>query len=195
MNDFRNAIRALRRSPTLVLAAVLSLALGIGSNVTVFSVVREMILDDLSARRPEQLVRVEGADLSYSIYRQLRASGSIENLAYHRRLGDRIWQEGGPSEIAWALTTSANFFNVLGVAASRGRLYSQSDEGREFARLKLWVLASTAPRRLEHGWTNDPVERQTLSDRRRPATLLPQRIRPWCFTGGLPVRFRNHQPA
>src|SRR6266446_6053752 len=58
--DFSHAVRGLRKSPALAAVAIASLALGIGTNVTVFSVVREMILDDLSARRPERLVRVEG---------------------------------------------------------------------------------------------------------------------------------------
>ncbi len=133
MRHLSSTIRGLRKSPGIVVVAVLSLGLGIGSNVTVFSVVREMIFDDLSARRPEQLTRVEGADVSYTEYRNLRATGPFEELAYHRGLGDRVWRAQDANEIAWILTTSANFFDVLGVGASRGRLYSQADEGREVA--------------------------------------------------------------
>src|SRR5256885_16615186 len=72
MSDFIQAVRGLRRSPALVAVAILSLTLGIGANVTVFSVVREMILDNLSARRPERLARVEGVDVSYTLYWDLR---------------------------------------------------------------------------------------------------------------------------
>lgn len=133
MSDFSHAVRGLRRSPALVSVAILSLALGIGTSVTVFSVVREMILDDLSARRPERLARVEGVDVSYALYRDLRLAGPFEDLAFYRGLGDRIWHAGGGNEIVWTFTTSVNFFDVLGVGASRGRLYSQADEGREFA--------------------------------------------------------------
>jgi len=133
MSDFSHALRGLRRSPALVVVAVLSLTLGIGANVTVFSVVREMILDDLSARHPEQLARVEGVDVSYALYRDLRLAGAFEDLAFYRGLGDRIWQADGRGEIAWTFTTSVNFFDVLGVGALRGRLYSQAAEGREFA--------------------------------------------------------------
>jgi hypothetical protein len=123
MSDFSHAVRGLRKSPALVTVAILSLALGIGANVTVFSVVREMILDDMSARRPERLARVEGVDVSYGLYRDLRAAGSFQDLAYHRGLGDRIWNAGGRNEIVWTFPTSVNFFDVLGVGASRGRLY------------------------------------------------------------------------
>ena len=133
MSDFRNAARSLRRAPALVTTAVLSLALGIGINVTVFSVVREMILDNLSARHPEQLALVEGVNASYTQYRQLRVAGPFDDLAFHSGLRDRVWRRGGQNEIVWIFTTSVNFFDVLGVPAFRGRLYSQADEGREFA--------------------------------------------------------------
>ena len=133
MTEFSRAVRSLRRSPVLAVVAIASLALGIGTNVTVFSVVREMILDDLSAKRPDRLTRVEGTDVSYALYRELRTVGAFEDIAFHRGLGDRIWRAGVRNEIAWTLTTSVNFFDVLDVRASAGRLYSQADEGREFA--------------------------------------------------------------
>jgi hypothetical protein len=100
MSDFRNAARGLRRSPALVIVAVLSLVLGIGVNVTVFSVVREMILDNLSARRPEQLARVEGVALSWAGYRELRLAGSFEDLAFYRGLGDRVWSAAGEAKLS-----------------------------------------------------------------------------------------------
>jgi putative ABC transport system permease protein len=133
LTDLSHAARGLRKSPALAAVAIASLALGIGTNVTVFSVVREMILDDLSARRPDRLAGVEGMDVSYALYRELRTAGVFEGLAFHRGLGDRIWRAGARSEIVWTFTTSANFFDVLDVRASAGRLYSQADEGREFA--------------------------------------------------------------
>ncbi|MFN7998019.1 MAG: ABC transporter permease [Bryobacteraceae bacterium] len=131
--DLRQAARSLRKAPGLTAVAIGSLALGLGANVTVFSVVREMILDDLSARRPDRLARVEGIDLSYSQYRQLRPTGAFEDLAFYRNFGDRIWHTENRSEIVWKLATSANFFDVLGIHAYAGRLYSQADQGRELA--------------------------------------------------------------
>jgi putative ABC transport system permease protein len=133
MVDFRHAVRGLRKTPALATVAIASIALGIGANVTVFSVVREMILDDLSARSPDRLARVEGLDASYTVYRRLRAAGAFEDLAFYRGFGDRIWRTGNRSEIVWRLTTSANFFDVLGIHAYAGRLYSRADEGRELA--------------------------------------------------------------
>jgi putative ABC transport system permease protein len=120
--DFRQAGRSLRKAPGLTAVAIVSLAVGIGANVTVFSVVREMILDDLSAQRPNRLARVEGIDVSYTLYRQLRTAGAFDDLAFYRNFGDRVWSAGDRSEIVWRLTTSANFFDVLGIRAYAGRL-------------------------------------------------------------------------
>jgi putative ABC transport system permease protein len=131
--DFSHAVRGLRKSPALAVIAIASLALGIAANVTVFSVVREMILDDLSAWRPDRLARVEAMDVSYTLYREIRAAGAFEDLAFYRGFGDRVWRAGLNAEVAWEMTTSPNFFDVLGVRPSAGRLYSQADEGREFA--------------------------------------------------------------
>lgn len=133
LNDLSRAVRGLRKSPALAAAAIVSLALGIGPNVTVFSVVREIILDDLSAHQLDRLARVEGLEVSYARYRELRVDGPFQDLAFYRGLGDRIWQEGRQAEIVWTVVTSPNFFDVLGVGASAGRLYSRGDEGREIA--------------------------------------------------------------
>jgi len=132
LTDFRQAVRGLRKSPTLAAVAVTSLAFGIGANVTVYSVVREMILDDLSARQPDRLARVD-AVVSYALYRDLRFAKVFQDLAFYHSFRDWNWHTKTRSELAWTMTTSANFFDVLGVGPSMGRLYSQRDEGRAIA--------------------------------------------------------------
>jgi putative ABC transport system permease protein len=126
--DLRQALRDLRKSPALAAIGVLSLGLGIGANVTVYSVVRELILDDLSATRPDRLARVD-AEVPYAVYRELQDTGLFAGLAFDAGLGDLIWDRGTSGEVAWQMTTSANFFDVLGVRASAGRLYAAGDEG------------------------------------------------------------------
>ena len=128
LTDLRHALRSLRQSPAFVFIAISSLALGIGVNVTIYSVAREMILDDLSARRPDRLVTL-GAAVNTAQYRDLRDAGVFQELAFDTGLGNSDWHTGGRSEIAWQMTTSANFFDVLGVSSAIGRLYSQADEG------------------------------------------------------------------
>ena len=132
LDDLRHALRGLRQSPGVLVIGIASLALGVGANVTVYSVVREMILDDFSARQPDRLVRV-GADVSDAGYRDLRQAAVFQDVAFETGLGDVSWRSGSRSEVAWRMTTSANFFDVLGVGASAGRLYSQRDEGRPVA--------------------------------------------------------------
>src|ERR1017187_3967026 len=132
LTDLSRALRGLRKSPMLVAVAVSSLALGIGANVTIYSVVREMILDDLSARQPDRLARI-AAEIPYARYRELRQAGAFEDLAFNVWLTDINWNSAAHGEIAWQMITSANFFDVLGVGASAGRLYSQADEGRPVA--------------------------------------------------------------
>lgn len=128
LSDLRHALRGLRKTPAFAALAIASLALGIGVNVTVYSVAREMILDDLSARQPERLVRL-GSVVTSAQFRDLSHAGVFQALAFDAGLGNSEWDAGGHSEIVWEMTTSANFFDVLGVGSSLGRPYSQSDEG------------------------------------------------------------------
>ena len=132
LTDLIHALRGLRRSPTLAAVAVSSLALGIGLNVTIYSIVREMILDDLSARQPHRLARI-AADIPYARYRELRQTGVFQDLAFNVGLKDINWNSGTHGEIVWQMITSANFFDVLSVGPSAGRLYTQTDEGSPVA--------------------------------------------------------------
>jgi putative ABC transport system permease protein len=130
--DLKHALLGLRKSPILAFIAASSLALGLGVNVTIYSVVREMIIDDMSARRPDRLVKL-GMETTTAQYRDLRRAGVFQDLTFVTGLGNTDWDTAGRKEITWRMTTSANFFDVLGVGSARGRLYSQSDEGRAVA--------------------------------------------------------------
>ncbi len=132
LTGLRQATRGLRKSPAFCVVAVSSLALGLGVNVTVYSIAREMILDDLSARQPGRLVRL-GAPVTGGTLRDLRQAPAFQDLACDNWLGTVEWDTGSHTEIAWRMVTSANFFDVLGVRSSRGRLYSSPDEGRAVA--------------------------------------------------------------
>jgi putative ABC transport system permease protein len=132
LTDLNHALRGLRKSPALVAVGVLSLALGLGANVTIYSIVREMVLDNISARQPDRLARL-AADVPYSRYRELRDAGVFQDLAFNLGFTDINWVSGAHGEVVWQMVTSANYFEVLGVGASVGRLYSQNDEGHPVA--------------------------------------------------------------
>ncbi len=128
LTDLSHAVRGLRRSPALAAIGIASLALGLGANVTIYSVVREMVLDDFSARQPDRLARII-TEIPYARYLDLRHAGIFQDLAFEHGIGNVNWDLGTHSEVAWEMNTSASFFDVLGVGASAGRLYSQSDDG------------------------------------------------------------------
>src|ERR1022692_1841960 len=123
LTDLSHALRELRKSPALAAIAVSSLALGIGANVTIYSIVREMILDDLSARHPGRLARI-AAEIPYPRYRELRQAGVFQDLAFNLWLTDINWNSGTHGEIVWQMITSANFANAEDVEeiGTRNRL-------------------------------------------------------------------------
>src|SRR5436305_13576371 len=118
LTDVRHAIRGLCKTPSLSTIAIVSLALGMGANVTAYSVAREMIFDDISAVRPNGLARID-ARLSYAHYRDLRRAGPFQDVAFETGLHDAIWQRAGRTQMInqmiWGMDTSPNFFDVLGI--------------------------------------------------------------------------------
>ena len=134
--DFRHAVRLMGRTPALTVSAVLSLALGIGGNTAIFSVIDSLMLRELPVRDPGQLILVEGS-LQYSTYQRLRdATPDTAPLAAVVRtdrynvgigIGPGVPPalDGGPVRVALA---SGNYFSTMGVGAGSGRLLSPSDD-------------------------------------------------------------------
>src|SRR5215475_2638032 len=102
LTNLNHALRSLRKSPALAAVGVLSLALGIGANVTIFSIVREMVLDDISAQQPDRLAHL-AADVSYSRYRELRDAGVFQELAFNLPFTDINWVSGTHGEVVWQM--------------------------------------------------------------------------------------------
>ncbi|MEI9972423.1 MAG: hypothetical protein WDO73_10440 [Ignavibacteriota bacterium] len=182
--NFGQAVRGLGKAPGLSAIAVASMAIGIGTNVTVYSVVRELILDDMSARQADRLVRL-GSTVTAARYRDLRRSGVLQDLACNAGLSTAEWDAGGHRELVWKITTSANFFDVLGVGGSMGRLYSQTDEGLPGRGSQPRVLAETSALRSPRDWGPAPDTRQALHHRGGVATPLSQHYAPRHCTGSV----------
>ncbi|HTQ84583.1 MAG TPA: ABC transporter permease [Candidatus Solibacter sp.] len=136
MQDLRYAIRTLRRNPGFVAVGVISLALGIGANAAIFSLMDAVLLSRLPVRHPEELVVLStlNADseietsFSYPMYRHLRdenevfagviaRGGAQFNMSYH-----------GVNERVSGELVSGNYYDVLGVRPYAGRLFSQQDD-------------------------------------------------------------------
>ncbi len=135
--DFRYAIRSLRNNPGFTAAAVLVLALGIGANSAVFSLVNAFLLKPLTVDRPEELVSVYSRDskhpdsyraFSYPNYADMRDSSPVfSSLAAHNLALVGV-QEGDTTRRAFADIVSTNFFSTLGVSLLKGRPFSAQEE-------------------------------------------------------------------
>lgn len=137
VRDLRMARRALGRSPGFTIAAVLTLALGVGASTAIFTVVDAALLRALPFRSPRQLAFVSGAA---NAEREIRAASFLEvrdwmaqtrafdALSLYSRTGGvaAAWSEEAeqvPTEIV-----SANYFDLLGVRPERGRTFLRSED-------------------------------------------------------------------
>ncbi|MBI4473355.1 MAG: ABC transporter permease, partial [Acidobacteria bacterium] len=141
LQDIRYAIRTLFKAPAFTAVAVLTLALGIGANSTIFSVVDAVLFEPLPYQEPTRLVLLNhfypslslNASVSavgYSHYRD--TSQSFENLAAFTGWGANLTGDGEPERLR-GLAVTTNFFDTLGVPAARGRVFlpEESQPGRE----------------------------------------------------------------
>jgi predicted permease len=133
LQDLRIAIRQLRKSPGFTIAAVLTLAMAIGANAVVFSVLNGLILRPLNVPQAESLYTLEGArDLetnqSYPDYLDLRRRNhSFDDLVGYGILQVALDAGQGPSP-EWAVETSGNYFDALRIQPYLGRFFHASDE-------------------------------------------------------------------
>src|SRR5262249_13049123 len=133
-SDTRYAIRTLRASPGFASVAILSLALGIGANTAIFSLIDAVMLKYLPVSHPEQLVQVMLRDdnpiFTNPIWEQLRDRQDVFEgaLAYSGTRFDLA--TGGESRYAAGNWVSGDFFAVLGVRSALGRLITADDDRR-----------------------------------------------------------------
>ena len=130
--DARYGARRLRRSPGFTLVAGLSLALGIGANTAIFSLVEATLLRRLPVLRPEELSYVRSGTasgvFSYPDIAELREQQQgFTGIAAWGGIGASLTTEGDPQVVTGVIVTG-NFFDVLGVHAARGRLLSPDDD-------------------------------------------------------------------
>jgi putative ABC transport system permease protein len=136
--DLRFALRGLGRSPAFTAIAVLTLALGIGANTAIFSVVNTVLLRPLAYGQPDRLValtssfsargegNVQVSAPELNDYR--REVGAIADAAGAWPININLTGSGNPERIA-AAVVSPNFFRVLGVPPALGRDFTDQDTG------------------------------------------------------------------
>ncbi len=136
LKDLRYGFRMLVKAPAFTVVAVLSLALGIGANTTVFSLLDAVMLRSLPVQRPEQLVDVATVlpgdsphyDFSYPLYAGLRDHNqSLSGLIAYSTANFGLAAADRAERIRGELV-SANYFSVLGVQPTIGSAFVPSDE-------------------------------------------------------------------
>jgi predicted permease len=188
-NDVKYGLRMLARSPGFAAVALLTLALGIGANTAVFSVISAILLAPLPYERPDRLVQVyetmknheEGVlDMSLPTYLDLRQRNrSFDDLAAFQRDTANLTGQGEPEQIA-CFVVSPHFWKVLGVSIAQGRPFTREDD----------QPGKNAVVILDHGlwqrrFNEDPgVIGKTIRLDQRPVTVV----------GVLPKDFRFHAP-
>lgn len=143
-NDLRFAARTLRRSPGFVVLTVLTLALGIGANTAVFSLLYQVVLRSVPVKDPASLVVLESDSyhrgrerrdnshsvFSYPMYRELRDRNQVFSGVIARALFPATLAFHGNASNAMVEVVTGNFFDLLGIKPARGRLLLPSDDRR-----------------------------------------------------------------
>ena len=139
--DLRYSLRTLARAPIFAAAAILSLALGVGANTTMFTLINTLFLKPLPVDRAEELVAVNTLDtknttqfgnvmpLSHPNLVDLRdASHAFSGFAGYSNPVGLAMQEGGEPEPIFSQLVTGNFFHVLGLRPAAGRFFSPEED-------------------------------------------------------------------
>lgn len=134
MRDLRDALRSLRSTPIVTAVAVLSLALGIGANTAIFSIIDSLMLKALPVRDPRALAILtlgeDGTHLPNPVWEQIRdRAGLVEGAAAWGSTRFNLAQ-GGQAEMVDGFWASGAFFDVLGVQPLLGRTFTPEDDRR-----------------------------------------------------------------
>jgi predicted permease len=144
LQDIRFALRSFRKSPVFSVVAVFSLALGIGANTAIFSLVDQLVLRLLPVQQPDRIVLLSGRGrhyggnngrnaLPYLMYQDLRDRNQVFNGMMCRYRQGLSISTGGRTEVAISELVSGNYFPLLGIRPAAGRLFTASDDLHEGA--------------------------------------------------------------
>jgi len=150
--DIRFAVRGLLRSPLFSIVAILSLALGIGANTAIFTLIDQILLRKLPVRAPDELVMLyqqgahNGSNMglrmhSYPIYQEFQQRAEPLAEVISRRLIEASVSVDNQTERLDAEMVSGNFFSMLGVRPAVGRLFSSEEDDRTFMGHPVAVLS------------------------------------------------------
>jgi len=139
LQDLRYAFRTLRKAPLFTSVAVLSLALGIGANTAIFTLVDQLLLQLLPVRDPQQLVLLTARGqhygsntgsnaISYPMYQDFRDKNEVFQGMFCRYGTSLSLTYEGRTELIQGELVSGNYFPVLGVGPALGRVFTARDD-------------------------------------------------------------------
>jgi putative ABC transport system permease protein len=183
VSDIRYALRTLRRSPAFSLSAILALALGIGANTAVFSVVHAVLLKRLPYAEPDRLVKlserhpadgVQDGAVSAGTFVDWRArSRSLTGLAVYAPFfnGETIWTMGDRAQIVKTAGVSPDLFSILRVQPVIGHSLRPETETAPAGSLGQFVIGYGLWQRA-FGGARDIVGRQVMLEGRLPREII-----------------------
>jgi hypothetical protein len=151
-SDLRLAVRSLRRSPLFSIVAILSLALGIGANTAIFTLMDQILLRKLPVTAPDELVMLyqqgahNGSNMgtrmhSYPLYQDLQQRAEPLSEVLCRRLVPASVSIDNRTERLEAELVSGNYFSMLGVKPALGRVFSSQEDDQYYQGHPAVVLA------------------------------------------------------
>ncbi|MGD0213416.1 MAG: ABC transporter permease, partial [Terriglobales bacterium] len=190
LQDVRYAVRMLRRKPTFTIVAVLTLALGVGANTAMFSIVNAVLLRSLPYREPDRLVRIFFNKPGVGLRDVQFSVPELEDLRNRAGIFEDVSTVGGgsvnltggsqPERLELAVT-HPNFFSMLGTTPQVGRLFGPQDFALGFAPV---VVISDSLWRRSFGADPNVLGRSLALD-----------SDPYTIVGVLPPGFRYPAPT
>jgi predicted permease len=152
LSDLRLAVRGLRRSPLFAIVAILSLALGIGANTAIFTLIDQVLLRKLPVTSPDELVMLyqqgpnNGSNMgsrmhSYPIYQDYQQKAEPLADVLCRRLVPASVSVDNRTERLQAELVSGNYFSMLGVKPAIGRVFNSQEDDQIYQGHPVVVLS------------------------------------------------------
>ncbi|HLJ13251.1 MAG TPA: ABC transporter permease [Bryobacteraceae bacterium] len=129
--DLVYAFRLLMKSPGFTLTAVLSLALGIGANTVVFSVLNALVLKPLPVAEPDRIYFVNNSGHpanSFPNYRDLRDRNAVFESLFAYRIAPMALDNNGGANRVWGYLVTGNYFETLGIKPALGRVFTPEED-------------------------------------------------------------------
>jgi len=134
--DLRYSVRTIRQAPLFALFVILTLALGIGANTTVFTVINTLILNALPAENPSALAAIgiaKGSGYQPTSYADLKdyreRASAFESLAGYTSVRVITWQANTGAERMFTELVTGNYFSTLGLKPAAGRFFTLEEDG------------------------------------------------------------------